>query len=53
MERLPIDFTLLIIFYAVKTAFYTSEDLKPHLAEVLDFKSLLVSYLKFESAVRI
>jgi len=32
---------------------YILEDLKPHLCEVLDFKSLLVSYLKNESAMRI
>ena len=32
---------------------YTGEDLKPHLREVLDFKSLLVSYLENESAMRI
>jgi len=38
---------------AIRTLTYTSEDLKPHPLGVLGFKSLLVSYLKFESAVRI
>ncbi len=36
-----------------KSTVYTSEDLKPHTEGVLDFKSLLASYLKNKSAVRI